>query len=163
MRAESATPATDKPKGYQAILWAGLIAGTMDITAACVVSWLRSRRSPVAVLQGIASGLLGADSFQGGLATAALGLALHFLIAFTATVVYFVASRKLKFLVTQPVISGLLYGIFVYLFMNGVVLPLTFHRNFFSPVGLALLNAVILMFCIGLPIALIVRRSQPRH
>ncbi len=143
---------------YQAILWAGLIAGTMDITAACVVSWLRSGRSPIAILQGIASGILGANASQGGLASAALGLAIHYLIAFTATILFFFASRKLKFLIEKPVLSGVLYGIAVYLFMNGVVLPLTFHRNFFSPVNLALMNAVILIFCIGLPIAFIVRK-----
>jgi hypothetical protein len=158
MSARSETLRQEKPMNYQAILWAGLIAGTMDITAACTVSWFRSGRSPVAVCQGIASGLLGADALQGGLATAALGLAIHYFIAFTATVIFFLASRKIKFLIEQPIISGLLYGIVVYLFMNGVVLPLTFHRNFFSPVNLAVMNAVILMFCIGLPIALITRK-----
>lgn len=158
MSAGSEPLALEKAKGYQGILWGGLIAGTMDITAACVLSWFRSGRSPVAVLQGIASGLLGANALQGGLASAALGLAIHYFIAFTATVLFFLASRKIKFLIEKPVISGLLYGIVVYLFMNGVVLPLTFHRNFFSPFNLALMNAVILMFCIGLPIALIIRR-----
>ncbi len=38
--------------------------------------------SPIQVLQYIASGALGSDAFKGGLATAALGAALHFFIAF---------------------------------------------------------------------------------
>ncbi len=158
MSAESETLTPEQPKSYQAILWGGLIAGTMDITAACTMAWFRGGRSPVAILHAIASGVLGAAAYQGGMASAALGLALHFLIAFTATVVFFVASRKLKFLVQKPILSGVLYGIAVYLFMNGVVLPLTFRRSFFSPLSNVFIQATILIFCIGLPIAFIVRR-----
>lgn len=111
------------------------------------------------VLQAIASGVLGGDSFQGGLPTAALGLLLHFFIATTATALYYAASRKLKVLVDQAIICGLAYGIPVYLVMNLVVLPLS-NISFklshsFSAVATSLL---ILMFCIGLPIALTVRR-----
>jgi hypothetical protein len=111
------------------------------------------------VLQAIASGLLGADSFQGGFATAALGLVLHFFIATTATAVYYAASRKLKVLVDQAIICGLAYGIPVYLVMNLIVLPLS-AVPFKPPHTLsAIATAVlILMFCIGLPIALTVRR-----
>src|SRR5260370_24683435 len=53
----------------------------MDITAALVVYGYLGLK-PVPLLQGIASGLLGPKSFQGGLATALLGLLSHFVIAF---------------------------------------------------------------------------------
>src|SRR5690242_14046491 len=109
----------------RAILWAGLIAGALDITAAFVSSALRGRNDPVRVLQSVASGVLGAGSFDGGIPAAALGLVLHFVIAFGAAAVYVVASRKLRFLVEHPVICGLLYGAAVYAFMNSVVVPLS--------------------------------------
>ena len=156
MSAASTAFSLEEPKAYRAILWGGSIAGTLDITAAFVNSGLRGR-SPMWVLQSIASGLLGADSFKGGLPTAALGAGLHFLIAFVACAVYFAASRKLKFLVQRAIVCGLLYGIAVYLFMYLVVLRLTFHSNFFRPLAAVVTGVTIHMFCVGLPISLAVR------
>lgn len=57
---------------FQPIFWGGLIAGTLDIVAACVLAWLRGGTSPVRVLQFIASGLLGAASFQDALLVCSL-------------------------------------------------------------------------------------------
>lgn len=145
-------------KDYRGILWGGLIAGALDLTAAIVTSGLRGR-TPIWLLHYIASGLLGADAFEGGVPTAALGLVLHFLIAFGAAAVYWAASRKLRWLVERPVVCGLLYGVAVYLFMNFVVLPLSalpFEPSY-TPRAVAI-GVTILMFCIGLPIALAVRR-----
>jgi hypothetical protein len=142
---------------FQPILWGGLIAGTLDICAAFVTAWLRAGVGPVRVLHSVASGLLGPDSFQGGAKTAVLGLALHFLIATVWTVVFYLASRKLLFLIERPITFGLVYGIVVYLFMNFVVLPLP--RVTLRPVPLSgrIIGLLIIMFCIGLPISLIVR------
>ena len=142
----------------QPIFLGGLIAGTLDLTAACVFSWLRSNVSPIRVFQFIASGVLGAESFTGGAKTALLGVALHFLIATGAAAVFYFASRAWFFLIEHPIISGLLYGIPVYVFMNFVVLPISEVQMRPQPLSSRIINLVILMFCIGLPIALIVRR-----
>jgi hypothetical protein len=158
MSADSAALSLEKPKAFRAILWGGLIAGTLDILAAFVNSGLRDV-SPTRVLQAIASGLLGAGAFKGGFATAALGLVLHFFIATTATAVYYAASRKLNVLVDQAIVCGLAYGIPVYLVMNLVVLPLsavTFKIS--HALGNVVTDASILMLCVGLPIGLAVRR-----
>ncbi len=68
---------------------------------------------------------MGVNSFQGGLATAALGAAQHFFIAFVVASVYYTASLKLPALYRQAVTWGLVYGAAVYLFMNYFVLPLS--------------------------------------
>jgi len=149
-------------KPYRAILWGGLIAGALDILAAFIQAGLRGR-SPVRILYAIASGLLGADAFEGGAPIAALGALLHFVIAFGAATVYVVVSRKLRVLVERPVLCGLLYGIAVYLFMNFIVLPLSaipFELSY-TPAALAT-GMFIIMFCVGLPIALIARRFAER-
>ena len=140
----------------RAICWGGLIAGALDITAAFV---LNVKVGPMRVLRGIASGLLGASAAQGGVGTALLGLLLHFVIAFGAAAVYYTASRKLTFLVQQAIVCGLLYGIAVYWFMNLVVLPLSaFPRKVqFHASGVAI-GLIVHMLCVGLPIALAVRR-----
>ena len=74
----------EKSGGLKAILAGGLIAGTLDLTAACVSAWLRSGVTPVQVAQFIASGVLGRGAFNGGAKTVALGVAFHFLIATVA-------------------------------------------------------------------------------
>jgi hypothetical protein len=135
-----------------------LLAGVLDITAA-FVRWGR----PIRILQGIASGILGPQAFHGGWGAAALGLALHFVIAFSAAAVYSSASRKLVFLRSRAVVWGLLYGIAVYMFMSWVVVPLSaFPKSKapFSVTGFAI-SLLTHMLCVGLPIALAVRRFPP--
>lgn len=143
---------------FQPIFLGGLIAGTLDICAAFLTAWLRRGVSPAAVLRFVASGLLGPAVLTGGAKTAAIGLALHFLIATGATIVFYLASRKMLFLIEKPVHFGLLYGVAVYLFMNFVVLPLSLVPQGTRTVSGFIIGLLTIMFCVGLPIALIVRR-----
>lgn len=143
---------------FQPIVWGGLIAGTLDISAAFLTAWLRAGVGPVRVLHFVASGLLGPASFTGGAKTAILGLALHFLIATVATIIFYFASRKLLFLIERPVPFGLLYGVVVYAFMNYVVIPLSNVPQRPATLTGFIIGILTIMFCVGLPIALIVRR-----
>jgi len=135
---------------------AGLIAGILDITSAFVIAGIKGTGS-IRMLQGIASGLLGQRSFEGGMASAGLGLAIHFLLAFTAAAVFYAASQKLSSLTQHVVVSGLLYGIAVYIVMYWMVVPLAFPnaRHSMSRDVTAVIIHIVL---IGLPIALVVRR-----
>jgi uncharacterized membrane protein YagU involved in acid resistance len=143
-------------RGFQAILWGGLIAGVLDLTSAFVIWGLRGI-APIRVMQGIASGLLGAASFQGGLPTAALGAACHFLIAFGAACVYYAASTKLALLKERAIASGLLYGVAVYLFMNLIVIPLSATRARYT-LSSVVVGLIVHMLFVGLPISLAVWR-----
>jgi uncharacterized membrane protein YagU involved in acid resistance len=146
-----------RSRTYKSILWGGLIAGALDLTAALVTNVARGS-SPLRILQSIASGLLGANSYTGGLATAALGVLLHFLIALCAAAIDYVLSRKLKLLARHAIIGGVLYGVGVYWFMNLVVLPLSAvpFKVSFRPDLLAT-GLIVHALCVGLPIALITR------
>jgi hypothetical protein len=147
--------------GVRTILAGGVIAGTLDLLAAFVSSWLRAGVGPVRVMQSIASGLLGAASFTGGARTAMVGVAAHFLIATVATAVFYFASRTLRSLVEHAIVAGLLYGVAVYLFMNFVVLPLSaVPQRGTPPLSGRIIGLLIIMFCVGLPIAAIVRRFE---
>ena len=147
-----------RSRALRVIFWAGLIAGILDLTGACVVSWLRAGVTPVRIFQSIASGLYGASAFTGGAKMALLGVVLHFIIATTWAAVYYFASRYIRFLIQQPVIAGVLYGVIVYLFMNFVVLPLSAVPRRPVPLSGRIIGMLIIIFCIGLPIAIIVRR-----
>ena len=145
------------PSAMLAILWAGLACGVLDITAALVVYGFFGAK-PVRLLQGIASGLLGPKAFDGGLATALLGLLCHFVIAFGAAAIYFAASRAIPFLIRNAVASGALYGVAVYFFMNRIMVPLSAAAKRPFSLKMMIVGIVIHIFCVGLPISLSVRR-----
>ena len=148
-----------RPSAYKAILLGGLIAGILDITFAFIFYYALRGSTPIRILQSVASGALGAKAFAGGAKTAALGAFFHFLIAITAAAVYYVASRPLRFLVRQPFIWGVIYGVAIYLFMNFVVIPLSaLPAKPSYPLRVLIPGLLIHMFGIGAPIALVTRR-----
>jgi hypothetical protein len=154
----AATPFTaQKGSVLLPILWAGGVCGTLDITAALVVYGSFGLK-PVRLLQGIAAGLLGPRSYDGGLGTVLLGLLCHYFIAYSAATVYFTVSRAVPFLIQQAIISGALYGVAVYFFMQHVVIPLSATTRRPFSVRMMVIGVVIHIFCVGLPIALLVRR-----
>jgi len=144
-----------------AILAGGAIAGALDITYATVFSALCRGVPPVRVLQSVASGLLGAAAFDGGLPTAALGLLLHFFIAFSWAALFYLASRWFPLLLRHAALSGVLYGAGIYAVMNLVVVPLSaFPRKLSFPPLVLITGLFVHMFFIGLPIALAARRAS---
>ena len=145
-----------------AILAGGAVAGAIDITYAIVFSGFRGVPA-TRILQSVASGLLGAGSYRGGVPAAALGLFLHFLIAFIWAAIFYFASRRLEVLTRHPVASGILYGAVIYAAMNFVVLPLSAFPGRFTFVPLLVTTGVLVhMFGVGLPIALATRRASLR-
>lgn len=134
----------------------GSIVGAMDITSAFIIAISRGSTA-TRLLQFVASGLIGQKAFEGGAATAALGLGLHFVIAFSLVAVFYAASRRIVFLRRQAVVSGIVYGLIIYGFMNLVVLPLSAAKPRHTLSG-DLIQIGIHMFVIGLPTALLIRR-----
>ena len=152
---------SEKPTALKAIVFGGLLAGVLDLTAACISGYLINGIGPVRIFQSIASGLLGRASAEGGATTAFLGIFLHFVIAFGATTVFYFAARRIKFLTRQAIVSGVLYGITIYWFMQLVVLPLSafpYKKQLIPEPNQFITGMLIHIFCVGLPIALVVRR-----
>ncbi len=141
----------------QSIVLGGFIAGVLDFIAACVTNASRGV-TPMRIGQSIASGVLGRSAFNGGYKTAALGVLLHFVIAFGAATVFCLASNKLQWLVERPLLSGALFGVVVFWFMQLIVLPLSaisFKQNFSWQVVAT--GMIVHILCVGLPISLAVR------
>jgi len=144
-----------RPRAFLAIFVGGFIVGVIDLAYAILVY---SPKHPMRVAQAVASGLLGAPSFIGGWQTAALGVLLHFTIALGAATVFYLASRKLRFLVERPVVCGMVFGALVYGFMHLVVLPLSAVSHGHAPVIYQVCEFVEHWFGVGLPISLSVRK-----
>lgn len=139
------------------IAFTAVIAGTTDLTAACIHAAALGA-GPVRVFHAVASGLLGANAFAGGAATAALGVFLHYVIMTCWVSAFYLASHKVPSLVERWWLWGPVYGIFVHLFMQFVTIPLSAVRP--RPFNLEnfLIGMGIHIFCVGLPIAFFTRR-----
>jgi len=141
------------------ILLSGFIAGTMDMLAAILVySVVMQKVTAVQILHGIAAGVFGKNTVGNSTTMAFIGLGFHYIIAFCFAIGYFLVYPHVPFLRKQKIISGLLYGIFVWAVMNLFVVPMSNanHGPFAWPS--AIRAAAILMICIGLPISLITSR-----
>jgi|SRR5882724_5746645 len=110
---------------FKAILWGGLVAGTIDIFAASLISQL----SPLLIMRFIAAGLLGRDVIKGGLDISLIGLLLQWLMGLIIATFYVLAARHLTWMNRDWRLTGLAYGVVVFFMMNYVVLPLSaLHR-----------------------------------
>ena len=143
----------------RAIVSGGLVIGVLDLLDAFVFFGLRSGARPMGILHSIAAGAIGRDAARaGGAQTAALGLVLHFLIAFIIASIYIVASRFVPVLRRRWVICGIAYGVVAYFVMTFVVVPLSNagpgRIAFALPVTPVLLNGLAIhALGVGLPAA----------
>lgn len=141
------------------MLAGGLVAGALDIVYACAFWALKAGVPARRIFQSVAAGLLGRASFEGGAATAALGLALHFLIATSMSVAFYLVARRWPLLRRRPVPCGAVYGLILYGVMNYIVVPLSAAGpGSKDPLWIALSIAVHVLL-IGIPIALFARRA----
>jgi hypothetical protein len=160
---------TTSPSVRRAILWAWLGCGCLDLTSAVVIT-IASGSKPTRMLQGIAASVLGPQSFEMGAATAILGFAMHFLVALSATLVFYLASRRWPAMLEHAILSGILFGVFWLLVMYRGVIPML---SALRPLYIA--NApkrplpdiwpvplLVHMTCVGLPISLAISRFGPR-
>jgi hypothetical protein len=144
------------------ILAGGAIAGTLDIAFAFTFAGMHGA-SPLRVLQFIASGLLGKDSFGDGWWSGALGAVCHYTILTVATALYLVSSRRFSALARYPFICGPLYGVAIYMVMNFIVVPLSAVQSRGHTLEGVIGDMASHLFFVGLPIALLVRRYGLAH
>lgn len=144
------------------IITAWLIAGTLDISAAVISFLIFFNGKLIELFQYIASGLFGMKAFSGGLFMAAMGLLFHYFIALSWTVFFYIMYPRLKFLRKNNFLSGILYGIFIWLVMNLIVLELSRVHSVTFGAAHTITGILILMFCVGLPISLIVGNYYSR-
>ncbi len=152
---------------WRPLVAGGLVCGVLDICAAFVSAYLTAGRSPLWVLRAVASALLGRDAaFGGGEWVGALGLGLHFFVAFSATLGFVLLSRKFPVMLRHAVPAGMLYGLGVYLFMNCVTIPFSsWFRSLYLPTPPNWAHApfgwpqfCIHLFIVGLSISLAVKK-----
>jgi hypothetical protein len=137
------------------ILLAGLVAGTLDIFSAII---FLAKGNWQGTLKFISRHAFGDAAANGGNEMLVYGILFHYIIAFSFAIAFFIAARYISFLRKNAILWGVLYGIFVWAFMNLVVLPFTKLPP--GPISFASAwkNILILMLAVGLPVSLITRK-----
>jgi hypothetical protein len=157
-------------KNLKPILYATLLVGVLDITAACINLGVAYGFGPLRVLKGVAGGLLGRSAIEGGLATAALCLDMDFQLALTVTTIFYALSRRLPLpqKLWGVVAVGLLYGAAVFAVNNFATAPflswvrsLYLHTPILFKPPMGWWQLIIHLCCVGLPIALVMHRYAP--
>lgn len=157
-----AAPSFARARPFDTIVYGGLVVGIFDLLFAFTFYGLILGAKPLRIFQSVAAGLLGKTAaFEGGIRTFLLGLMLHFIVASCIAAVYYAATLILPVLIRHPVVSGLIYGMIAYLGMNYVVVPLSAIGPRSAPPRLTIFLTEIIghAFLVGLPIALLARRS----
>ena len=148
---------------FSAILLTALLAGTLDAAAAVVHYIIATGKNPIVIFPYIASGVFGKAAFSGESIMVFWGFLFHYLIAFIFTVFFFLLYPRVNLLAANIFITGIVYGLFVWLVMNLLVLPVSnIPKSTFDLKG-AIIGVIILMFCIGMPIALMAKNFYKRN
>lgn len=130
-----------------------LLAGSLDITAACVNAYISNNIMPGRVLQYIASGIYGKDAYAGGYGIMAIGLVSHFVIAFACTYIFFMLYPRFPFLRKNIFVNSGLIALIAWFVTTYIIIPFSrIHPGKFH-LDKSLLAIAILFFCIGLPVS----------
>ena len=141
------------------IFAAGFIAGALDILGAILVyAIVQQKTTATKILQSVASGVFGKEAYSGVTSMALYGLLFHFIIAFAFATGYIVLYAYLPFLRKHKITAGLIYGLFAWLLMNFIVLPIAFTKRAPMTVESALVGLLLVMLLVGLPISLITHK-----
>lgn len=135
-------------------IYAGLVAGTIDIGAACTINQV----GPVPILRFIASGLLGTPLAHEPWVFC-LGMVLQWLMSIIIAAIFVSAAARIPALLQRWVAAGIAYGVVVYFVMTFVVVPLSRAKSgHVSWTSFA--ENLLAMIVFGLIVAYIARRMQ---
>ncbi len=144
---------------------AGAFVGLLDgAFAIAVYAWVLRVATAPQVLQSIAAAFLGGAAYRGGMASVALGIGMHFGIAFGWTLAYAILwtvaapLRELARSTAGVLVAGAVFGCCVWLIMDLLLLPLTRARA--TPPASPLFFVMLAWHAVGVgwPIALMLRR-----
>lgn len=139
---------------------ASVVVAALDLVEVSAFYALYQGVPPIRIGQSIASGLMGADAYRGGLSTALVGVALHTAIMGVIVGVYALAAARLPALSRRWFVAGAAYGVAVYVVMNALVVPLSAAVVGARPWPVVVNGLFAHVFAVGVPIAWCVARVR---
>ncbi len=160
MTTVTSTLANNRSSILRSIALGGVMVGVLHLIIQDGLVFSLLGKTPfILVVQYVASGALGNAAFAGGVATALLGLLIHFLISIVVAGVFILSADRIPLLRRHIISGSLLYGLGVFVVLYLVVLPLSAA----PPVPLQTWEFIELILehvlVIGLTLGLFVRRT----
>ncbi|MES2796039.1 MAG: hypothetical protein V4683_08740 [Bacteroidota bacterium] len=141
---------------WKAILKAGFWAGSIDLVVAHLHQFIKTGHFPEKLLHYIAGGALGLENgMAGGIGSQLLGILIHYFIAFSFAILFFMIAPKLFALKINKYLLGIIYGIMVGAVMTFLILPFTQLPQTPFIFSKSIVNWLILAFAFGLPLSIL--------
>ena len=144
------------------IILAGFFAGALDAVAAVLVHFVKGGKDPLLIFKYIASAVFGKKAFSEDWIMVGWGILIHFIIAYLFTIFFFFLYRRWTALSKDTVITSVLYGIFVWVIMNLIVLRFTKLNMKPFVAHDVILSVSVLIIAIGLPITLLANKHYSK-
>lgn len=144
----------------RAAIFAGLAGGLADILAAFVIY---RPATPTQILKAVGSGVTGPSIFQMGTTGVVIGAVAHFGISIVLGVLYLIAAAFAPVLLSRPLLSGVVYGTFVFGIMNAIVVPLSLAADRTTPPDNITLLGWLANVLFGVVLALVAARLMRRR
>jgi uncharacterized membrane protein YagU involved in acid resistance len=142
------------------IVLGGMFIFVGQLIHSWIVPTLIQKTPFIVVLQYMASGAMGMAAFEGGIATALLGVFIHLLFSFVIAGVFILSASRIPLLRRYPIAGSLLYGFGVYIVMHMVVTPLSATPPIPVPSIPWLIEDIFEhILVVGLPLGILVRRN----
>jgi hypothetical protein len=144
-------------KTFLTLLLLGLFTGTLDALA--TLAWNYKANSGL-IFEFIASAAFGKMAYLGGAHMVLWGLLFHYIIAYAFTISFYIAYPLFYKVFRNKYLIAFDYGLIAWFIMNIIVIP-------FSKIGIkpfhvlpTIIGIVILIICIGMPVAIIADRKR---
>jgi hypothetical protein len=160
MSTNASTTLNNRNPLLRSILLGGMFIFISQLIHSWIVPSLIQKTPFIVVWQYIASGALGMAAFEGGIATALLGVFFHLIISFVIAGVFILSADRIPLLRRYAIAGSLLYGIGVFIVMNMIVTPLSATPPLPAPTMPWLIEAIIeQVLVVGLPLGILIRRN----
>ena len=160
MATASSFPLAMRTSLVRPIVLGGMFIFTSQIIHQWITVTLLQGNPYILVWQYIASGILGDAAFEGGIATALLGVLFHLIISVVVAGVFILSANRIPLLRRHPIAGSLLYGFGVFVVLNMIVTPLSAAPPLPAPTLPWLIEAIIEHVVLtGLPLGILVQRN----
>ena len=164
MATTTSLPLATRPSLVRPIVLGGVCLFIGQFLQTSIVYGILQGSPFLSIWQYLASGVMGMAAFEGGIATAVLGLLIHLIVSVVIAAVFILAADRIPLLRRHPIAGSLLYGFGVFVVMNMLVIPLSAAPALPTPALPWLIEALVEhIVVVGLPLGILARRNTNSH
>lgn len=109
----------------QTILWSSAVVILLDGIAGIIYFYTLLKLGPGQFMQWIASAINGPSAFAAGASTIVEGFIIHVIVTVIMGLVYYYAFKESNLVRKNAIVSGIIYGLGIWVVMNLVIFPLS--------------------------------------